>query len=505
LRLPAEIVEVSRRHARFLHEQGRWSLVDLGSRWGTRVNGVEIPPNCPVPIGDGDRIHVHPWAFRFSVGPGRASTEVSINDAGATSFHTLSDKSGEALREDMLNLLLEGSAALHAAKDERSLTATLVDIACRGSGLDAAVLRPTDVEGGIEVLAPESGRSKTGSQPMRFSRALLAAASKGAVAEYSPDAGGAASQTMIQGNVVAAICAPLLIGPTVFAYVYVQGANPAYRGAVGFCQALARLGGLAMANLQRIEIERRAARMRSELGIAALTQSVILPRAPITSGPFVCQGRSQPGDGYLGGDFFDFQILRDGRLAVTLGDVSGRGVQASILMAFAQGFLRAALAENGDLVGAASGLNRFVAGHSNSSQYITLWLGILDPANRSLSYIDAGHGLAHLVRPGNQWQPLNEFAGLVIGIDPDSHYVPATIPLSSGDRLLIISDGIVEQRRPDLATEDERQRFGVEGVRAALQDSDCNGLIDRLFDAVGQFAGSKELVDDATALLVHWQ
>jgi pSer/pThr/pTyr-binding forkhead associated (FHA) protein len=69
LRLPSDFEEVSRRHARVLNQSGRWLLVDLGSSWGTRVNGVTIPPNCPVPIGDGSVIYIHPWTFRFCTDP----------------------------------------------------------------------------------------------------------------------------------------------------------------------------------------------------------------------------------------------------------------------------------------------------------------------------------------------------------------------------------------------------------------------------------------------------
>jgi len=505
LRLPPDIEEVSRHHARFHFESDRWSVVDLGSRWGTRVNGVKIPPNCPVSLSDGDRINIHPWSFRFHTGPEAPSTTTSIDDTDATHLRTLTGRPSEALHEELLNLLVEGSAALQSAENERSLVAALMDFARRGCGLhNAAVLRAMDTEGGIEVLAAGSTRPPDEQVPVRFSRALLAAAAKGAVAEYSASDSGGASQTLTQSSIISAVCAPLMIGATVYAYLYVQGASKLRRNASGFCQALARLGGLAMANLQRIEIERRAAQMRAELGIAAVTQHVILPRTPIAAGPFVCHGRSLPGDGYLGGDFFDVQVLAGGRLAVSLGDVSGHGVQSSILMAVAQGFLHASMTSHGDLALAASGLNRFVADRSHQGQFITLWLGILDPADLTLTYVNAGHGHAYLMKADNEWQVLDKHAGLILGIDADSHYAAAKIPLARGERLLVCSDGILEQRRPDSGPEDQWQQFGVAGIRAALVDSPSEGMVDRLVGAVQRFAGSTELVDDVTALLVHW-
>jgi sigma-B regulation protein RsbU (phosphoserine phosphatase) len=290
----------------------------------------------------------------------------------------------------------------------------------------------------------------------------------------------------------------------VYAYLYAQGTRAPRANATGFCRTLARLGGLAMANLQRIEIERRVAGMRAQLGVAAITQRVILPNTPIRTGPFVCHGKSLPGDGYLGGDFFDLQILPGERLAVSLGDVAGHGVQASILMAVAQGFLHAALAAHGDLARAASELNQFVGEHSHESQYLTLWLGLLDPAAMTLTYVNAGHGLAYLINPNHPWQVLDENGDMVIGITPDLQYVPATVPLNPDQKLLVVSDGILEQPHAELRDDDQKRRFGFAGLRAAVGDSPGDGLIDRLIDAVQRFAGTKELLDDASAVLVDW-
>jgi serine phosphatase RsbU (regulator of sigma subunit) len=506
LRLPAEIEKISRHHLRFLDQEGQWSVVDLASRWGTRLNGIKIAANCPTLLKHGDRIDVDPCAFRFSANVDSFPTTVSEPDNETTILRELAGASTEVLRQDLLNLLLEASTSFYAVENEQSLAIALADFACRGCALDiAAVVRPVNAEGGVEVLAFKSLLPIGDETLPRFSRALLTAAAKGIVAEYSAgDGKGSATQTLIQAGIASAICAPLMIGSTVYAHLYVHGTKTLREQGSDFCQALARLGGLAMANLQRVEIERRAAQMRSALGAAAATQRVILPQMPFQAGPFLCAGRSQPGDGYLAGDFFDLQIVADGRLVLSLGDVSGHGVQSSILMAAAQGFLHASLADHGDLLLAASALNRFVAGHSHRAQYITLWLGLLDPNAMTLSYINAGHGYAYLIPPRGDWQTLDERAGTVVGINPDEQYKVVTISRSADEKLLILSDGFIEQPQTSAIAGEDRTRFGLDGVQRALHGAGDEGMIDRLFDAVQCFAGSTKLVDDVTALLIRW-
>jgi len=296
----------------------------------------------------------------------------------------------------------------------------------------------------------------------------------------------------------------------VAAYLYLDSRGGAEEGsqllrpnASGFCQALCRMGGLALANLKRIDIERRAADMESELSAAAAAQRWILPREPITADPFICVGRSQPG-GYLGGDFFDAQVLGDGRLAMSLGDVSGHGAAASVLMTAAQGFLHASLADHGDLNRAVASLNAFIQPRCPQEKFVTLWTGIFDPRRMSLEYIDAGHGLAFLLKTDQSLQALDENGGLPIGIDLNSPYQAATAPLSPGERVLVISDGITEQSNAEALPDGHRREFGRDGVRAAVQGAQGDDLLTQLFKSLDGFAGGKGYADDVTAILVQW-
>src|SRR5690606_25746527 len=153
----------------------------------------------------------------------------------------------------------------------------------------------------------------------------------------------------------------------------------------------------ALSNLKRKEIEQRHARIQAELHAGAEAQRWILPKREGNFGSIAYIGESRPGM-HMGGDFFDVIPLGEDRLAVTLGDVTGKGVSASVLMTTTQGFLHAALQQHGDPHRAVVDLCRFVHPRRPESRFVTLWVGVFDAKARTLRYVDAGHGHAMMAR-----------------------------------------------------------------------------------------------------------
>ncbi len=193
LLLPATADGVSRVHARFQFDAGesRWRLSDLNSRWGTFVNGVRVAPGREVPLSDGDLVRIYPWTFGFGAAA-RPRGLQTADDRGHTMVRPVSPPVTATPRDDMLALLLETAAALHDAPDERRLAERLIDAARRGTGLpNAAVLRPADNAGRVDVVAAEM-RQAPGAAPS-FSRSLLAAAAAGPVVEMTGGGGAGAA------------------------------------------------------------------------------------------------------------------------------------------------------------------------------------------------------------------------------------------------------------------------------------------------------------------------
>lgn len=512
LRAPLHADGVSRVHARFRFEAGRWRVMDLGSRWGTLVNGIKLTPKLEMPLSESDAITILPWTFSFSSMPDRKGI-VSENDLGASIIRTVMGDASLAISNDLLTLLLEASATIHSASSETELAERLIEAAVRGTGLpNATVLRPLDADGRLQIIACRL--SGTG-EPLdsSFSRTLIAAAMDGAVAELSA-AGGDISHSLIAMSVAAALCVPLMLGPRAAAFLYLDarshrpsrvGSQPLRKNATEFAAALGRLGSLALANLKRIELTQRQLWLDGELRAAAAAQKWILPARSTRFGSYLCIGESRAGQS-IGGDFFDAFELPDGKLAVAVGDVSGKGIPASVLMTATQGFLHASLLALKEPEAAVTALNQFIIPRRHDERFITLWVGILDPVNREMRYVDAGHGYAWMTGPDPSPVRLGAGEGLPLGIDADSDYVANTVQLSEHGKVVVVTDGIVEQYGEAAAPAgtSSQQQFRVEGVLASLGHGNGNDIIADLFSDVIRHAATDQLADDATAVMVSW-
>ncbi|MDB5331603.1 MAG: rsbU 1, partial [Phycisphaerales bacterium] len=516
VRLTAD--NVSRAHARLTYDGTRWRLTDLASRWGTFVNGVKVSPSRDVAMGDGDLLRISPWTFRFGAKPaeggglldGSLETHDDSEEVG-TLVQTVTLDRLPTLGDELLALLLESAAGIHTAQDEKTLGKVVLDNACRGSGLpNAAMLRPVNHAGRYEVIA---ARSPAGSAPIAYSRSLLAGAAGGEVAELSTDRQPIdVSHSIASMGVRSALCVPILLGQTVAAFLYLdsrgdEGAGhrlPLRPHASAFCLALGRMAGLALANLTRVEMERRAAQIESDLAAAAAAQRWILPRRQGNFGPYAYTGESRPGS-HLGGDFYDVIPLDADRLAVAVGDVSGHGVAASVLMTASAGFLHAALQEVGDPGAAVTRLNRFVCPRRPMDKFVTLWVGVFDLRAGVLRYVDAGHGYALLGNGAGDTRRLNEGGNYPVGVEQDTVYEATTVPLPAGGRALLISDGLVEQLGTSFDAEGKPAAFATTGVQRVMgETSPGEDLVAALFEAVAKHAGRPALSDDATAVLVEW-
>jgi phosphoserine phosphatase RsbU/P len=530
LGLPASADQVSRFHARFSNHDGAWHVADLESAWGTYVNGTRLPAGTEVPLREGDLLRITPWTFVLGNRPlGRGIQ--SLNDEGTTAVRTVSTQTaGTGSRGDeVLGLLLESAAAIHGATDEHQLAELVIDAACRGTGLqNAAMLRPTDAIGHFEVIASRGpgaaigaagALGSMGGTPMRpaspatggimtFSRSLLAAAASGNVAELQGGiaSSGDISQSIVQMRISAALCVPLMLGGVPAAYLYLDsrgmGTQTLRAGASAYCSGLGRMASLALANLKRVEMERRGAMIEADLRAAKIAQAFILPQRVSQHGSLKLIGESRPGQ-FVGGDFFDVVPLGDGKVAVAVGDVSGKGIAASVLMTAAQGFLHARLLDQGELGAAITALNRYVCPRRPEGKFLTLWAGVFDTAAKTVTYVDAGHGYAMLSR-GGAIERLDNSGSYPAGIEEGTEYVATTVAFEPGQSVMIVSDGIVEQTGLVVQADGgmERVEFGISGVQACISRAAEDAVAD-IFGAVVHHAGTNRLADDATAVWVR--
>jgi sigma-B regulation protein RsbU (phosphoserine phosphatase) len=523
-RLPAHSLylnhpQVSRDHAQVTYhadpQGGRWFIADLGSKHGTRLNGVRLPAGEVYPLRAGDYVEILPWTFRIDDRTNqarRALTLPTIDDAASAGLTMAPIRPEAALELDRerLRLILSCAEAIQGAADEQGLATAVLDAAVRGTGFaNVAMLRPLSADGTVSIISQMGDIAVAAATP-RLSRTLIQEASRGRPVQLMNQQmpmGQAVS--IVQLDIQEAICAPLMVESAVVGFLYLdnrgqsRAAGKTTRDAGPFVAGLARLASLALANQMRQELERRYARVQGELAAAAAAQQLILPHREGRLGRFEYAGACQPGR-ILSGDFFDIFELSDGKLAVTIGDVAGKGVTASVLMTTAQGFIHGALRQHGDPRRAANDLNRFVQDRCEPGVFITLWIGVLDAGPQTLDYIDAGHGYVWLVNTGQPPINLNAGGGPAIGVLEDCQYTVASIGLAPSGCVALVSDGIIEQPAPGMP-DHPLQGFGAARVAKCL--AAASGQTDPvadLFAAVRSHAGTDALADDATVVIVRW-
>jgi serine phosphatase RsbU (regulator of sigma subunit) len=237
-------------------------------------------------------------------------------------------------------------------------------------------------------------------------------------------------------------------------------------------------------------------RMRRELELSRLIQTEMLPRRPLTSGSAEIAGVSIPAR-QVGGDFFNYFVLPDGRLALLVGDVSGKGVSAALLMANIQATLRARLPHETDLAQLADRLDREL--DTPGGVYLTLFLAILDIDGRLLRYVNAGHNPQFVVRRRGGIEALSS-TGMPIALYAGHGYTEARTVLEAGDLLFFYTDGLVE------AENEAGDMVGSERLQAMLveeQARDIGQVMRHVEQQVTQFRGKVELMDDATMMALR--
>src|SRR5512146_116816 len=262
---------------------------------------------------------------------------------------------------------------------------------------------------------------------------------------------------------------------------------------VEILKALAGHIGVAVDNAQRIKKERgQVQHIREEQDEARRIQQSLLPRsAPLLPG-FQLETEWVPA-GAVGGDWYDFIPLSDGRVAIVLADVSGKGMPAALLMSAVRGIVRslAPLASGpGEVLARA---NQLLLDDVPTGRYVTMIYAVLDPARRTLTFASAGHPWPLLCH-GKDVRPLHTDAGLPLGLLP-SQFTEHTVTLCHDFRLLFYTDGISE------ALNCEDQEFGSARLHDFISTHNCSAS--QLMEVIHQFGGECGLNDDATVILLR--
>jgi len=237
-------------------------------------------------------------------------------------------------------------------------------------------------------------------------------------------------------------------------------------------------------------------RMVLELATATRIQRTLLPEPPAVPG-WTIDARLETCH-EVGGDLYDFHVRSDGALVFLLGDVSGKGMGAALLMSSALSSLRTLYEACHDPAELVTRLNAVMVRNVEPGRFLTLFMGVLDPASGRLRYVNAGHNPPLLIGKG----PLRrlEEGGVPIAVLPGAVYASGEETLDAGALLCVFTDGIPEAQRGEAMFEEERL---VEVLVAGAAEPALDVLGRRVMTRVDEFLAGERRTDDITLLLMR--
>lgn len=522
----------SRVHAEVRREGDGYILQDLGSANGTLYNGT--PVGGSIPLTPGDRIQIGETEILFDDGTysstrgAKMITDVSeAPEPEATIALHSSDRTTSGLleaiegartepdfkpqkgehRQDLLALISKVGVTLLASGTLEQTLNQVASLVFEAVPSDRCLIMMRD-EGGEELkVAVARLRDREGEVgEIRVSRHVLqevVGLGKSVLTSDAQHDPRFASSTMTIQGIRSVLAVPLGVGEKVFGIIYADSPIAEGRFSEDHLKVLTTLASVAairVENARLLEEQMGRERLEQELQLASEIQQRFQPTAPPVVHGYELQGISF--SCYeIGGDYYDFIERADGRLVVALGDVSGKGTAAALLMSSLHAAVHAQAASHSSLVETITNVNRYLAENIPSNRFVTLFYAELDPKAGSLSFVNAGHNPPIIVHDSGTVEQLSS-GGLPLGIIPDTEYKEGRTQLQPGDVLVIYSDGVSEAINP------EGEEFGPDRLCQVVTENmnaTAAGIRDRIESALTKFVRGTPANDDITLVIVKRQ
>ena len=514
--LSLEDRRISRTCATIFAEGSGLVLEDRGQRDGIFINGESSRLRSLV---DGDRIQLGSddgCQLVFHLRP-----TVAAQEEAETKLRSTLGSMGSGSSEELngLKLLLEASSLMNSRLPLESVLASMLDHAIVITHADRGMLLEPDSAGVLQVRV---ARGKHGleikPEAMNPSRSLLGSAIKLEAAVVNEDlnladmnmqyAQSVVAQLLRSSVVIPLYCTPRrqaegsaeIVRRELLGAVYLDSKRTATFSTLDrqILDALSTQAGSILENARLIERERERQRLEQELSIARTIQQAIVPQGFHDHPPFSITGLYRPCD-EVGGDYYDVFPLADGRLAVLIADVAGKGLGAALVTTMLQGAL-SGMTIGVDPVKVFNHMNQFLCNRGSVGRCATVFLGLLAP-DGGLEFVRAGHPSPLLMRQG-MVSELYCDGSLPIGLFCEDAYLPSHVRLEPGDTLLLYTDGVTE------AEDKEGRLFEDIRLKEALsrhQHSSIKDLQDGVFAAVERFSDGISQSDDVTLLVVRYR
>ncbi len=465
-----------RSQARILRQQDQWYLEGLGSRPGAFVNNQPI--NARVLLQDNDQIRVGDFVCSFHDPFTEGEEELAGNDSGTTIRAALSHRSDlfqEIQSAEKLKVIL-------AATNSLSKTLELDELLPRIADHLFQLFRQADrcfillEEDGGERLIPKVIKTRRWQDEgnSRYSRTVVKMCLETRQAFLSSDVSAdervPVTQSIMDFRIRSVICAPLCgADGRAFGAVQLDTQDRHKKFSQDDLELLLGVTNqmaIALENARFYHERQHRQRLERDMELAAQMQRTLFPEALPALPGYEFFAHNQPAL-KVGGDFYDFVPLPHRGLALTLGDVAGKGIPAALLMAKLTADVRYCLVAESDAAAALARLNDLVYPHSSrTDSFVTLSLAVLDPEAHAVTLVNAGHLPPLLYRRAeNRLEPAvpEDVIELPLGVLEGQRYPPVRVSLQPGDCLLQFTDGV-----PDAANK-ANQRFQTKGIYEAVR------------------------------------
>jgi serine phosphatase RsbU (regulator of sigma subunit) len=520
----------SRVHAEVRNEGDEYFLQDLGSANGTLYNGSIV--EAPITLTRGGRIQIgeteivfNDSAFPLSSGATMITDNsssipeatIALSSADRTTsglFEAIegarskSEDSGQhqqaAKQSDLLALISKVGVALLASVTLNETLEQIVALVFEAVPADRCMIMMRDDKNPELKVAVARLRDRVGEVgEIRISRSVIDEVVANGKSVLTSDAQAdprfAGGTVMLQG-VRSVLAVPLGVGSNVFGIIYADSPLAEGRFTEDHLKVLTTLASVAairVENARLTEEQMERERLEREQQVASEIQQRFLPATAPTVNGYELQGISFPCY-EIGGDYYDFIQREDGRLVVALGDVSGKGTAAALLMSSLHAAVHAQADIHDSLVKTISAVNRYLVDSIPANRFVTLFYAELDPQNGSLSFLNAGHNPPLIVHTGGTMEQLAS-GGLPLGIMTNADFREGRTKLYPGDVLVIYSDGVSEATNPN------GEEFGptrLYEVVARNMEASAGGIRDRIESALTKFCQGTPAADDITLVIV---
>ena len=239
---------------------------------------------------------------------------------------------------------------------------------------------------------------------------------------------------------------------------------------------------------------------QQELDIATVIQTSILPKTFPERKEFDIYAKMTTCK-EVGGDLYDFFLIDKYRLGVVIGDVSGKGIAAALLMAVCKTLLKATAQKGMPTDNVLSEVNNILVDESPSNMFVTVFYGVLDIRSGAFEYSNGGHNSPYLISTDGQVKQLDNIGGLLLGALKDAEYESNVVMIQPGESLFFYTDGITETFNKD---EEEFQEVRLSKILDNKNSSSANELVKHVFEGVQLFSDGVEQSDDITCLALKF-